>query len=105
MWWGPGSGAGGRAGAGRPRGPCLPVRGGPLPGGRARALPDGSDNGTHALLAGNRAALAFLGRIGAREGWLEPEPEGLPLLDLASGRRGGWRCRQRGGCAAVRRWG
>jgi glycine/D-amino acid oxidase-like deaminating enzyme len=57
----------------------------PLPGGRARALPDGSDNGTHALLAGNRAALAFLGRIGAREGWLEPEPEGLPLLDLASG--------------------
>lgn len=57
----------------------------PLPGGRARALPDGTDNGTHALLAGNRAALTFLGRIGAREDWLEPEPQGLPLLDLASG--------------------
>ncbi|MDW8399173.1 MAG: FAD-dependent oxidoreductase, partial [Acetobacteraceae bacterium] len=58
----------------------------PAAGGRARALPDGTDNGTHALLSANRAALSFLVRSGAREGWVEPEPAGLPLLDLAEGR-------------------
>ena len=58
----------------------------PGAGGRARSLPDGGDNGTHALVGGNRAALRFLERIGARGGWVEPEPEGLPVLDLASGR-------------------
>jgi squalene-associated FAD-dependent desaturase len=57
----------------------------PSPGGRARALPDGTDNGTHALLGANRAALRFLTAIGAREGWVEPEPLGLPVLDLAEG--------------------
>jgi len=56
-----------------------------LAGGRCRALPDGRDNGTHALLGGNRAALGFLGAIGARDAWIAPEPEGLPLLDLADG--------------------
>jgi hypothetical protein len=54
----------------------------PGAGGRARALPDGTDNGTHALLGANRAALRFLASIGGREGWVEPEPEGLPVLDL-----------------------
>lgn len=58
----------------------------PQAGGRARALPDGTDNGTHALLGANTAALAFLTRIGARQGWVEPEPAGLPVLDLADGR-------------------
>ncbi len=57
----------------------------PQAGGRARALPDGTDNGTHALVGANTAALAFLARIGARDGWVEPEPEGLPVLDLADG--------------------
>jgi hypothetical protein len=57
----------------------------PVVGGRCRALPDGTDNGTHALMGGNQAALRFLDAIGAREGWIEPEPEGLPLLDLADG--------------------
>jgi glycine/D-amino acid oxidase-like deaminating enzyme len=57
----------------------------PSAGGRARALPDGTDNGTHALLTANRAALSFLARIGARDGWVEPEPDGLPVLDLADG--------------------
>lgn len=55
----------------------------PAAGGRARALPDGTDNGTHALLGANRAALRFLGAIGARDAWVEPEPDGLPVLDLA----------------------
>jgi len=55
----------------------------PAPGGRARALPDGTDNGTHALLGANRVALRFLSTIGARDGWIEPEPAGLPVLDLA----------------------
>ncbi|WP_439597438.1 hydroxysqualene dehydroxylase [Falsiroseomonas sp.] len=57
----------------------------PTAGGRARALPDGTDNGTHALLGANRAALRFLTQIGAREGWVEPEPGGLPVLDLETG--------------------
>ena len=57
----------------------------PGAGGRCRALPDGTDNGTHALMAGNRAAMAFLTTIGAREGWIEPEPGGLPVFDLADG--------------------
>lgn len=57
----------------------------PMAGGRARALPDGTDNGTHALLGANRAALRFLGAIGARDGWIEPEPGGLPILDLEGG--------------------
>jgi hypothetical protein len=55
----------------------------PVPGGRARALPDGTDNGTHALLGANRAAFRFLSAVGARGGWIEPEPSGLPVLDLA----------------------
>jgi predicted NAD/FAD-dependent oxidoreductase len=57
----------------------------PGAGGRARALPDGTDNGTHALIGANRAALDFLEAIGAREHWVEPEPEGLPVLDGADG--------------------
>lgn len=57
----------------------------PVAGGRCRALPDGTDNGTHALMGGNQAALRFLDAIGARDGWVEPEPEGLPMLDLADG--------------------
>lgn len=57
----------------------------PVAGGRCRALPDGTDNGTHALMGANHAALRFLEAIGAREGWVEPEPEGLPVLDLADG--------------------
>jgi hydroxysqualene dehydroxylase len=57
----------------------------PGAGGRARALPDGTDNGTHALIGANRVALKFLDAIGARDGWVEPEPDGLPVLDLEDG--------------------
>lgn len=60
--------------------------GSPGAGGRARSLPDGGDNGTHALVGANRAALRFLERVGARGRWVEPEPEGLPVLDLLTGR-------------------
>jgi hypothetical protein len=55
----------------------------PVAGGRCRALPDGTDNGTHALMGANRAALRFLSDIGARDAWVEAEPEGLPVFDLA----------------------
>lgn len=58
----------------------------PGAGGRARALPDGTDNGTHALLGANTAALGLLKRVGALEGWVEPEPAGLPVLDRRDGR-------------------
>ncbi|MCA3378494.1 MAG: NAD(P)-binding protein, partial [Roseomonas sp.] len=57
----------------------------PVAGGRCRALPDGTDNGTHALMGANRAALRFLADIGARDAWVEAEPEGLPVFDLADG--------------------
>ncbi len=57
----------------------------PAAGGRCRALPDGTDNGTHALMGANRAALRFVDAIGARDRWIEPEPEGLPVMDLAEG--------------------
>lgn len=54
----------------------------PGAGGRARALPEGGDNGTHALLGANPEALDFLERIGARDRWVEPEPGSLPVYDL-----------------------
>lgn len=54
-------------------------------GGRCAAVRDGHDNGTHVLLGANRRALAFLTAIGARADWIEPEPEGLPVVDLARG--------------------
>lgn len=57
----------------------------PGAGGRARALPDGTDNGTHALIGCNRAALEFLDAIGARQYWVQPEPGGLPVHDCADG--------------------
>ncbi len=55
----------------------------PGAGGRARALPDGTDNGTHALIGCNTAALGFLDAIGARQYWVQPEPGGLPVYDCA----------------------
>lgn len=57
----------------------------PVAGGRCRALPDGTDNGTHALMGANHAALRFLAAIGAQGRWVEPEPAGLPVIDLADG--------------------
>ncbi len=59
-------------------------------GGRARTVTpaDGfhHDNGTHVLLTANRRALGLIERVGARDRWIEPEPDGLPVYDLRNGR-------------------
>jgi hypothetical protein len=81
-----GAGLAGLAAALALRGPVVVHEAAVVAGGRARALPDGTDNGTHALLGANRVALDFLRGVGALEHWVEPEPEGLPVLDLADGR-------------------
>lgn len=61
----------------------------PQLGGRCRTVvgPDGfsHDNGTHALLSANTAAMSFLKAIGALENWAEPEPDGLPMVDVRTG--------------------
>jgi hypothetical protein len=63
--------------------------GAPQAGGRCRTVspPDGfaHDNGTHVLLTANPRALAFIDAVGARDGWVEPEPEGLPIYDARDG--------------------
>lgn len=53
----------------------------PAAGGRC----GGPADGIHVLMGADHAALRFLDAIGARAGWVEAEPEGLPLLDLADG--------------------
>ncbi|WP_159715196.1 hydroxysqualene dehydroxylase [Geminicoccus flavidas] len=61
----------------------------PQPGGRCRTVRRGDishDNGTHVLLSANRATLRLLDAVGAAGRWVEPEPDGLPVLDLESGR-------------------
>jgi hydroxysqualene dehydroxylase len=60
-------------------------------GGRCRSYFDAElgcrvDNGNHLLLSGNRTALAYLDRIGARDTLVEAEPS-FPFLDLSSGER------------------
>jgi phytoene dehydrogenase-like protein len=58
-------------------------------GGRCRTIAgEGAfahDNGTHVLFTANRRALCFLDAIGARQNWIEPEPEGLPVWDARRG--------------------
>src|SRR6516162_6904494 len=61
-------------------------------GGRCRSYLDAElgcriDNGNHLLLAGNRAALRYLARIGAI-GTLERHPDtAFPFVDAATGER------------------
>lgn len=81
-----GAGLAGLAAALALRGPVVVHEAASTAGGRARALPDGTDNGTHALIGANRTALDFLRGIGTLSDWVEPEPEGLPVLDMADGR-------------------
>ncbi len=62
----------------------------PQAGGRCRSYHDSRlgcvvDNGNHLLLSANRATLAYLDGIGARERLLSPTDGPLPFLDLDSG--------------------
>src|ERR1700745_4021918 len=45
------------------------------------------DNGNHLLLSANRAALAFLKRIGSEDKLLGPPQAEFPFVDLGSGER------------------
>ena len=65
-------------------------------GGRCRSYLDQTlglviDNGNHLLLSGNRAALDYLDRIGARETLHDPGAAIFDFADLKSGER--WRLR------------
>lgn len=65
---------------------------GPQAGGRCRSYFDGElgvrlDNGNHLLLAGNRAALDYVERIGARDTLTGPPEAVFPFVDVESGRR------------------
>jgi hydroxysqualene dehydroxylase len=65
---------------------------GPQAGGRCRSYVDSElgcriDNGNHLLLAGNRAALDYIMRIGALATLAGPLAAAFPFIDLASGRR------------------
>ncbi len=75
----------------------------PRAGGRCRSVDDPVlhrriDNGSHLVLSGNVHALAYLERIGGRDGLQAAEPPGFAMLDMDSGRRwsvragaAGWR--------------
>jgi squalene-associated FAD-dependent desaturase len=45
------------------------------------------DNGNHLLLSGNRAAMAYLTTIGARDSLVGPDETRFPFIDLADGTR------------------
>lgn len=73
---------------------------GPQAGGRCRSYFDRElgcvvDNGNHLLLSGNRAAFAYVDRIGARETLGGPGEPFFPFLDARSGER--WTVRPSGG--------
>ena len=62
----------------------------PQAGGRCRSFYDHSlgrqlDNGNHLMMSANRAVLAYLDRIGARDRLLAPEIAAYPFVDLDSG--------------------
>ncbi|HEV2302755.1 MAG TPA: hydroxysqualene dehydroxylase HpnE, partial [Stellaceae bacterium] len=61
-------------------------------GGRCRSYFDRElgariDNGNHLLLSGNRAALSYVERIGARSSFLGPLDPAFPFIDLGTGER------------------
>ena len=72
----------------------------PYAGGRCRSFFDSelgcrTDNGNHLLLAGNKLAMAYLDRIGARGTLVGPDDPILPFMDLADGVD--WRLRPNNG--------
>jgi len=76
--------------AGERRRPVTLHEAAPHAGGRCRSFLDGElgcriDNGNHLLLAGNRAALSYLGRIGALDTLTGPQEAVFPFFDVASG--------------------
>lgn len=61
-------------------------------GGRCRSYHDATlgcriDNGNHLLVAGNRAAMAYLRAIGAEATLVGPDEPAFPCLDLTTGER------------------
>jgi hydroxysqualene dehydroxylase len=65
---------------------------GPFAGGRCRSYYDSVidltiDNGNHLLLSGNRSALAYLERVGARNRLQGAAEAAFPFADLATGER------------------
>lgn len=65
---------------------------GPAAGGRCRSYFDRAlgcrvDNGNHLLLSGNRAAMDFLHRIGARDSLIGPASPEFPFMDVTTGER------------------
>ena len=68
------------------------IEAGPQAGGRCRSYDDREigcrvDNGNHLLLSGNRAAMAYLDTIGARDTLGGPGAPFFPFIDLRSGER------------------
>ncbi len=73
---------------------------GPAAGGRCRSYFDRAlgcriDNGNHLLLSGNRAAFAWLDRLGTTDTLAGPAAPCFPFIDLASGAR--WTVRPNAG--------
>ncbi len=73
---------------------------GPACGGRCRSYFDRElgcriDNGNHLLMSGNRAAMDFLDRIGARGTLAGPGAPIFPFIDVSTGRR--WTLRPNAG--------
>jgi len=64
----------------------------PQAGGRCRSFYDATlecriDNGNHLLLSANRAVLAYLDQIGARDRLIAPPEPRLPFIDVTTGER------------------
>lgn len=85
------------ADAGRP---VAVYESGPQAGGRCRSYWDRElgcrvDNGNHLLLSGNRAAFAFINRVGSRDTMGTPGEPLFPFIDVGTGER--WTLRPNAG--------
>jgi hydroxysqualene dehydroxylase len=70
--------------------PVVLYEAGPQAGGRCRSFFDAElgvriDNGNHLLLSGNKAALAYIERIGALDTFARPHEAAIPFIDLVTG--------------------